>query len=142
MSNTKTIISSVLFVLVLTASLFADSIEISGMQIPIIEGARLTRSGTDRADKAEIVTYIVKKRLDEVVSFYRVFFEENGFVLIGVEKRDSFDVSVKLTGINPVSKNTTREYVAVLGINAASAEDGTVLFLEHFRNIYRRIINK
>jgi len=48
----------------------------------------------------------------------------------------SFDVSVKLTGLNPVSKNGTKEYVAVLGVNAASADDGTVLFLEHFRNIY------
>ena len=48
----------------------------------------------------------------------------------------SFDVSVKLTGINPISNNRTKEYVALLGVNAASAEDGTVLFLEHFRNIY------
>ena len=36
----------------------------------------------------------------------------------------SFDVSVKLTGLNPVSSNSTKEYVAVLGVNAASADDG------------------
>ena len=56
--------------------------------------------------------------------------------LLANELTGSFDVSVKLTGINPINKNGTKEYVAVLGVNAASADDATVLFLQHFRNIY------
>ena len=53
----------------------------------------------------------------------------------------SFDVSIKLAGIKPVSNNGTKEYVAVLGVNAASADDGTILFLEHFRNIYKDLVS-
>ena len=46
----------------------------------------------------------------------------------------TFDVAVKLDGLPRVK---SRDYVAVLGVNAASADDGTVLFLEHFSNIRR-----
>ncbi|UCC16896.1 MAG: 4Fe-4S dicluster domain-containing protein, partial [Dehalococcoidales bacterium] len=56
--------------------------------------------------------------------------------LLANDLTGSFDVSVKLTGISPNNGNSTKEYIAVLGVNAASADDATVLFLQHFRNIY------
>jgi L-lactate utilization protein LutB len=34
-----------------------------------------------------------------------------------------------------IKKNGVREFVAVLGVNAIAAEDGTVFFVQHFRNI-------
>ena len=47
--------------------------------------------------------------------------------------RGSFDVSLKMAGLPDTE---TRRYLAVLGVNAVSAEDGTVFFLQHFSNIY------
>ena len=48
----------------------------------------------------------------------------------------TFEVVHKMPGIS-FSGDETRKYLAVLGANAISAEDGTVFFLEHFSNIYK-----
>ncbi len=45
----------------------------------------------------------------------------------------TFEVSVKIAGLPDTE---TKKYLAVLGVNAISAEDSTVFFLEHFSNIY------
>ncbi|RLC72177.1 MAG: hypothetical protein DRI26_03525 [Chloroflexi bacterium] len=45
---------------------------------------------------------------------------------------ESFDVSVKLTQLESAE---TRDYLAVLGVNAISAEDGSIFFLQHLSNI-------
>ncbi len=47
----------------------------------------------------------------------------------------TFKVSEKLAGIDHPTKARPREYLAVLGVNAISAEDGTVFFLQHYNNI-------
>lgn len=51
----------------------------------------------------------------------------------------TFDVSRKMDGIGQpgAEGDQTKEYLAVLGVNAVSAEDGTCFFLQHFTNIYR-----
>ena len=49
----------------------------------------------------------------------------------------TFEVARKLQGIGFSGADETRKYMAVLGINAISAEDGTVFFLQHFSNIYK-----
>lgn len=51
----------------------------------------------------------------------------------------TFDVSIKMVGIDQlgVDDTETMGYLAVLGVNAVSAEDGTVFFLQHFFNIHR-----
>lgn len=50
----------------------------------------------------------------------------------------SFEVSKIVTGINQTAQDTTvKDYLAVLGINAISADDGTVFFVQHFHNIYK-----
>ena len=51
----------------------------------------------------------------------------------------TFDVSIKIAGIDQpgVADTEIRKYLAVLGVNAISAEDSTVFFLQHFSNIYK-----
>ncbi len=46
--------------------------------------------------------------------------------------KGTFDISTKMAGLPEVA---TKKFLAVLGVNAVSAEDGTVFFLEHFSNI-------
>ncbi|MFC2013143.1 4Fe-4S dicluster domain-containing protein [Chloroflexota bacterium] len=58
--------------------------------------------------------------------------------LIDKDLRGTFDVSIKMTGINQadIANKVTKRYLSILGINAISAEDSTVFFLQHFFNIY------
>jgi len=49
--------------------------------------------------------------------------------------RASFEVSIKMAGIDQPTE--TKKYMAVLGVNAISAEDSTVFFLQDFSNIYK-----
>jgi len=48
----------------------------------------------------------------------------------------TFEVSKKISGIDSPSIAETKKYLAVLGVNAVSAEDSTVFFLQHFHNIH------
>jgi len=48
----------------------------------------------------------------------------------------TFDVSIKMAGIDSTGLSETKEYLAVLGANTVSAADGTVFFLQHFHNIH------
>jgi len=48
----------------------------------------------------------------------------------------TFDVSIKMAGVNSPGVDETKKYLAVLGVNAISAKDSTVFFLQHFHNIY------
>jgi L-lactate utilization protein LutB len=59
--------------------------------------------------------------------------------LLENELMGSFDISIRMEGLDRshVPKAEVKKYLAVLGVNAVSAEDGTVFFLEHFANIYR-----
>ena len=52
---------------------------------------------------------------------------------------DSFDVSISMAGLEEPSAGDAevKRYLAMLGVNAVSAEDGSVFFLEHFTNIHR-----
>ncbi|MBL7125048.1 MAG: lactate utilization protein [Dehalococcoidales bacterium] len=47
--------------------------------------------------------------------------------------RGTFDVSIKMAG---PADTENKKYLALLGVNAIAAEDGTVFFLQHFSNIY------
>ena len=47
---------------------------------------------------------------------------------------ETFETSVEMVGI---PNTETKKYLAVLGVNAISAEDGTVFFLQHFANIHK-----
>jgi L-lactate dehydrogenase complex protein LldF len=52
--------------------------------------------------------------------------------LLDKNLRGTFDTRTKLAGLPNIE---TKKYLAILGVNAVSAEDGTVFFLEHFSNI-------
>ena len=45
----------------------------------------------------------------------------------------TFDVSLKMAGL---ADTENKKYLALLGVNAIAAEDGTVFLLQHFSNIY------
>ncbi len=45
----------------------------------------------------------------------------------------TFGVSLKMAGL---ADTDNKKYLALLGVNAIAAEDGTVFFLQHFSNIY------
>ena len=49
----------------------------------------------------------------------------------------NFEVSKKITDLAQLKDAEVKRYLAVLGVNAVSAEDCTVFFLQHFSNIYR-----
>ncbi len=55
--------------------------------------------------------------------------------------RGTFDVSTKMSGLPDTE---SKKYLAVLGVNAISADDGKVFFLQHFSNIGKdlRLANK
>ncbi len=46
--------------------------------------------------------------------------------------RGTFDVAMRMSGLPDVAN---KQYLAILGVNAMSAEDSTAFFLEHFSNI-------
>jgi L-lactate utilization protein LutB len=52
--------------------------------------------------------------------------------LLDKNLQGTFDVAIRMDALPDAE---TRKYVALLGVNAASADDGTVLFVEHFSNI-------
>lgn len=80
--------------------LYAETVDILGMQIPLIEGAKLVKDEQEGSLKAKMVNYTVEKPLNEVVGFYQSFLETNGFRIIGgLEEGGSFNASVKRNDI-------------------------------------------
>ncbi|MFC1900512.1 (Fe-S)-binding protein [Chloroflexota bacterium] len=56
--------------------------------------------------------------------------------LLGDNITGAFEVTEKMSGLKSANADGIKEYLAVLGVNAVSADDSTVFFLQHFRNIY------
>jgi len=59
--------------------------------------------------------------------------------LLGNGIPGGFDVSIRMDGIDcsNIVGGERKKYLAVLGVNAASCEDGTIFFLQHYYNIYK-----
>jgi len=49
----------------------------------------------------------------------------------------TFNIAIRMDGL---PETETRKYLAVLGVNAVSAEDGIVFFMEHFSNINKDLV--
>lgn len=50
----------------------------------------------------------------------------------------NFGISRKLAGLNHTSATgTVKNYLAILGVNAISSDDGSVFFVQHFHNILK-----
>lgn len=89
-------LSLLLVFIQITSFLYADTLEIFGMQIPIIEGAKVVKDTAGKSLKAKIANYITDKPLNEAVSFYKSFLKANGFLVIGgLEAQGGFNASVK-----------------------------------------------
>ena len=74
---------------------YSQTIEISGTQIPLIEGARHIHNSEVKTIQGQVATYIVKKSPTEVIEFYKLFFKKNDFHLIGDSDEDGFNASVR-----------------------------------------------
>lgn len=54
----------------------------------------------------------------------------------------SFSISTRMAGLNHSNATDAevKKYLSVLGVNAVSADDGTVFFLQHFSNIQKDLM--
>jgi L-lactate utilization protein LutB len=60
--------------------------------------------------------------------------------LIGTGKVGEFEFTTKISGLDTSRPSgATKESVAILGVSAAAADDGTVFFIEHLDNISREL---
>lgn len=91
----SSLILAVIFGLVSVMAAQAASIEISGLGIPLVEGAKAIQGESGRTKEAHIATYVSDKTLADVIDFYRTFFSENAFLVIGGMEDDGFSASVK-----------------------------------------------
>ena len=71
----------------------AESVNVSGVSIPLIGGA--AHSGDMGIDSASVETFVISRPLAEVVAFYSAYFKNNGFLIIGGEDSSGFNASVK-----------------------------------------------
>ena len=83
------------FIFLLAAAAYAEAVDISGKQIPLIEGASLIKSDSGRTKEARVATYAVDRDIDTVTTFYRMYFYKNDFFVIGGDGGGDFNVSVK-----------------------------------------------
>ncbi|MDP2922396.1 MAG: hypothetical protein Q8O30_01570 [Candidatus Omnitrophota bacterium] len=86
-----------IFIISIAISLYGnDFINISGMQIPLVPGARAANNLTQESVQGKIANFTVNKPLAEVVNFYNSFLQANGFSVIGgQEASGSFNAAVK-----------------------------------------------
>jgi hypothetical protein len=81
------------FLFIISNLLAAESVFISGISLPLVEGAlRVPGNGTSNA---KVEKFSTDKPLAEVISFYSEYLKANGFLLIGGENASGFDASVK-----------------------------------------------
>ena len=121
-----------------------DSVEAVNYIREISDGIDTVSVNNSRAVAKEIIPGLAANGFTVIDSYYdEIDAEEIEGVnywelpqLLDDNLTGTFDVSIKMSGINPPGVNGTRNYLAVLGVNAISAEDSTVFFLQHFRNIY------
>ena len=79
----------------LTADLFAgENIVISGMQIPVMEGAVPIRDEPQRLGGMSLAAYLLDSTLDTVVTYYESFLKENSFAFMGGRQDGGFNASV------------------------------------------------
>ena len=62
--------------------------------------------------------------------------------LLENELMGSFSISTRMAGLNHSNATDAevKKYLSVLGVNAVSADDGTVFFLQHFSNIQKDLM--
>ncbi|MCX5705502.1 MAG: hypothetical protein NTZ92_05560 [Candidatus Omnitrophica bacterium] len=92
--NSKIVFIVVVLVLIAASIVYAvESVNVSGVNLALIEGA--VHSGNTGIGNASVETFTISKPLAEVVAFYSVYFKNNGFLIIGGEDSSGFNASVK-----------------------------------------------
>ncbi|HVN24205.1 MAG TPA: 4Fe-4S dicluster domain-containing protein [Syntrophorhabdales bacterium] len=125
---------------------FAENATSAAVRIREIAGATTLAS----MNKSNVVVNELRPELRAMgfQTYLRYFTEFNNFDIATFKKKvedywavpgmhgrglvESFGVARQF---NEISSSETRDYVAVLGVNAASAQDGTLYFLQHMSNI-------
>jgi len=82
-------------IFLLAGAASAESIDILGIQVPLIEGAELIKRDSGSSKDAKVATYFADDAVSGVTEFYRMYFIKNDFLLIGGERDDDFNLSVK-----------------------------------------------
>ncbi|MFH1398258.1 MAG: hypothetical protein ABIH27_06915 [Candidatus Omnitrophota bacterium] len=72
-----------------------ETINIMGVYIPIIAGAKPVKEGARLNPGIHVVAFEVSRPLNEVISYYHDFLIGNNFLLIGGEERDGFNAAVR-----------------------------------------------
>jgi len=82
-------------IFLLAGAASAESIDILGIQVPLIEGAELIMRDSGSSKDAKVATYFADDAVSAVTEFYRMYFVKNDFLIIGGDTDDNFDISVK-----------------------------------------------
>ena len=114
----KILVLIAIFCLIFAGNLRADStLVISGMQIPLMEGATPKQEAPQRLGGARVAVYSLDAALEDVVSYYESFIKDNGFAVIGGRVEQEFNASVRkgdvlfTLKISPKGKKTLVEFV-------------------------------
>lgn len=119
----------------------ADHIEAARYIDQISDGIKVistnNSSTVNNEMKPELLTNgftIINSYLDEFEVTKREIFDYWDLPdLLNKNLRGTFDISTKMAGL---TDGENKKYLAVLGVNAISAEDSTIFFLQHFSNIH------
>ncbi len=124
----------------------ADSAEALSYISGISDGIKTVSINNSRSVTQELKPGLVANGFTVIESYYDEFEfkDKNRKSLeywelpqaVDKEHKGTFDISIKMSGVDSPAAAGTKDYLAVLGVNAISAQDGTVFFLQHFRNIY------
>ncbi len=94
--KSKIYIFCALFLVVFFSFAYSDqTINIMGVSVPVIEGARPFKEEPPSNPGIHVTSYVILKPLNDVVSYYRDFLNENNFLIIGGEERDGFSAAVR-----------------------------------------------
>ena len=115
--KTKVILLGLVFILAFSTYQSAASVDVRGIQIPLIETAVLEQQAKEPQAQATTRIYAVKKPIDEVIRFYENYLQENNFLIIGGRTNNGFDAAVKKDGsmfdlkIYPKGKETIIQFI-------------------------------
>jgi Fe-S oxidoreductase len=129
-----------------TVTSAADSAEALSYITRVADGIKTVSINNSRSVNQELKPGLVANGFTVIESYYDEFeFKDKDRKsleywelpqAVDKEHKGTFDVSTRMGGVDPAPPGGTRSYLAVLGVNAISAADGTVCFLQHFRNIH------
>jgi len=119
-----------------------DNVDAATYISEIAEGANTISTNNSSIVTQELKPELIKRGFMVINSYADEFHIEERKIhdywelppIYDNDPRETFEVAIKMAGLPDIE---TKKYLAVLGVNAISAEDGTVLFLQHLSNIHK-----